>query len=341
MFKINEDLKHRIINKIPADYTPLQKCVFVYGYMCSILEYSTDYYANEELFAPRFQNPKNLEKVDGTSYNQVVCYTFCAIYQSIIESLNLPKVKIVHSVEMDEDGNFEDYHDSIELLIDGVVYNVDATTGVLMNNDLVDQKFENRKIKHFTVLKTGNLPRDSKKAELQQVIDTVYEDLKLTKLSDQYVRQKADEYKKLPLQNRFNLFKKLLQYTPDYSISALNYIQVLKHSLFDRLEYAVPLRRERTKKQYFQLSFVREGTTGEVKSLIFFNPNGYSKEEPNFETLQIYEFSAKSKYLRDTNRNNIYESIVDKRFYDIDGYGNDIVCLDSELINMAIDDSLL
>ena len=72
MFKINETLQHNVISKIPAGYNSLQTCVFVYNYLCSILEYSIDYYANAEIYAPYFTDPKNIVKVDGIKNNEFV-----------------------------------------------------------------------------------------------------------------------------------------------------------------------------------------------------------------------------------------------------------------------------
>ena len=33
----------------------------------------------------------------------------------------------------------------------------------------------------------------------------------------------------------------------------------------------------------------------------------------------------------------LYERIIDKRYYEIEGYGGDVLTLDSNLIQMAID----
>lgn len=342
MFNINETLKQNVISKIPAGYSPLETCVFVYSYLCSTLEYSIEYYGNEELYAPFFQNPKNLLKVDGVSYNKVVCYTFSAIFQTIIESLNLPNVKFKHKVKLNTKGVFDDYHDCPELKIGETVYDVDATTGVLMNNDLADQKFKNRPLQHFSLISVGrNESRLEKQNELDQAIEQVSNDLQLTKLAEQYVVQKGKDYKKLPLENRFRLFKELLSYTPDYSISSLNYLQTIKHALFEFSEYHFSFSKEKNTKQYFQISFVRRGITGEVIILVFYNPKGYNKACPNFDSLEIYEFSAKTKQLKNISRNTLYENIISQTLYEIDGYGNDIVCLDSVEINMAIDSTPL
>ena len=140
-FRINQKLREDIVSKIPKDYTPLETCVLVYFELCHKLRYSMDYYINEEKFIPYFTNPHNLSKVDGEVQKDVVCYTFNAIYQEIIEGLDLPNTSFDYGVQLDDDGSLLDEHDSLLLYVDGVVYNVDATLGVLENNDLIDLRY--------------------------------------------------------------------------------------------------------------------------------------------------------------------------------------------------------
>lgn len=121
---------------------------------------------------------------------------FCAIYKTIIEELKLPNVKVESGEELDENGLFKDYHDYMLLKIDNVIYKADATKAVFHDNDLVDQKFENRPLKQFTLSSVERLcSRTNKQEELNRAIEQVSSDLKLTKLPNNTLFKKAQNIK--------------------------------------------------------------------------------------------------------------------------------------------------
>ena len=331
--EINEDLRQKIISKIPAGLTKVQTCVFVYAELCRTLEYSMDYYVNEKEAVAFYEDPKNLKLIDGESRKDVVCFTFDAIYQEIVNGLELDGTFFTDDCKFDfsHGGKFPNRHHENRLIIDGVEYKIDASYGILSDNDLVDLKFAGRGIKNFNFRDYYGDEDDEDEdlktpeeihAELEEAKKiALQEGSKLETLASDYIAKKGEEYGELVLQERFNLFMKMIKHVPEYSTQSLNYLLNLKNSLFkkDELRSQFPQKAEAASAQNFAMSFVGDMESREVKVIIMFNPKGHQIDkgaENDFDSMQIYELELKDMKTTQYSVDEFVERLNGDRYYD-------------------------
>lgn len=67
---INENLRYFILSRLPEDYTKLEKAIFIYDRLCHYMEYSFDYFLEEDKFKDYYKNVYNLKHVDGKEKQQ-------------------------------------------------------------------------------------------------------------------------------------------------------------------------------------------------------------------------------------------------------------------------------
>ena len=295
--EINEILKNDILNKLPHNYSNLEKALFIYNQLCLRLNYSLEYFLDEEKFTNKFSSLEYIKQVDGKNVCDVVCFTFNAIFVEL-----LIEAKICNETEMYKNRivdvlNKKIYsvHNGLILNIDNVDYYIDATAGVLDKNDLTLLKYSLNKISGWQLYHSKTYSKDHN-IELENAINTVQENIKnLSDLQEKYIQLKVEDetYKKLPIENRIEMFKQNIKNMPDYSILAFNYLIKLKKKLFSKLEVG----REEFNKYYVQLIFALDTMDKEYKAVFFSNKNGYTgiKNKENFDSLEINLISVKNK----------------------------------------------
>ena len=169
-FDINDDLKHNILSDLPKDYSKLEKAILIYKRLCEKLQYSFDYYLEEMKNLNYFRDANNLKFVDGEKNKDVVCFTFNAILTQL-----LLDAKLLNGVDMSfyqvETNTFPAFHDVLTIYIDDIPYYLDATAGVLDNNDLVLSKYSTHKPNGWIC---GYNAPDEHKQILRKALEKVY-----------------------------------------------------------------------------------------------------------------------------------------------------------------------
>ena len=286
--KINETLKNNILSTIPEGYTNLEKALYIYKQLCSKLQYSMDYFVDERSVRNQYKAIENLQFVDGETNKDVVCFTFNAILGELLYEANV--CQRIHFDFGNGSSNFSHFHESVYITLDGKEYDIDATFGILDNNDLTLSKYSFHRPKGWVACEKEN------QELLDMAIDKVYGDeLEHEKTVDEYLRLKAEDesYLHLPFEERVNLFFEMTKDAPDYSILSFNYLLKLKHLLFKEEEFGKNNRIDKM----IDLQFVKDKETNSLKALLFVNPKGYTDDlgYENFDSLSVYEIDMKSK----------------------------------------------
>ena len=237
IYNVNENLKEDIFSRIPSDFTKLEQALFIYNELCHKLNYSLDYYLDEDDCMSFFTNAKNIEKVDGKRIKDVVCYTFDRIFLKLLYDREIISKEdfwdnAAYSLITN---SFSPDHSVMEFGIDGVIYSVDATMGVFKNSDLSQAKFSDYKINGW------NLKRYSAGNEVQEFGNALkkIQNLSTNKaLQDdvfEYLKTKYDnnEFKQISLEDRANIYMDLVcNYGHFKEVKSLSYAYKLKHLMF-------------------------------------------------------------------------------------------------------------
>lgn len=315
-YEINEKLKSKILANLPENYSNLEKALLIYKRLCESLQYSFDYYLDEEAFKPYFTDAENLKKIDGESSKDVVCFTFNAIYAHLLEDANI--VDEVNSSYNQFSKKFSWFHEPVMATIDGTTYTIDSTMGVLDNNDLVLSKYAGHKPNGWKCLYRSDI--EEREAVLQEAIEKVYSENKSFYSAVQdYIslKQNNNELLELPLETRLQMFIDMAM-TVDYSLLGFNNLLKYKHLIFNDNEFGV-MKKNYTIDQYIDLHFAKNKSTNEYTAFLFYNPEGYTNDVgyENFDKLQVIEISVKNKTAKNLSYEEATQLFVDKKFISI------------------------
>ena len=294
IFQINDNLKQDILSNLPENYSNLEKAILIYKRLCEKLQYSLDYYLEERKYESYFMNADNLKFVDGTQNKDVICFTFNAILTQLLFDSG-----VVQGIDLSfyepATNQFYNFHDQLVVCIDGVDYYLDATLGVLDNNDLVLSKYAGHKPDGWICAYNAS---DESKNNLRKALEKVYgENRSLDSKLEKYVTDKNlnDEFLKVPLEERVKMFLELAK-TTDYSLFGFNNLLKYKHLCFSGDEFG-HVKDYVVVDKNIDLVFAKDRDTQEFKAFLFYNPEGYTDDEgyENFDKLQVFEISLKEK----------------------------------------------
>ncbi len=290
MFKINEKLRQDILSGIPQGYSKLKQAIYIYNQLCLTTEYSMPYYIDEKNVREWYQNIDNLQLIDGETRKDVVCFTFNAIYMQLLIDAGLIDEEEHKNVIRYKNNTLSAVHEELELNIDGQKYWVDATKGVLSNNDLVYAKYDDMaSLQGWEVYYDDVRPTNEQYKALEDAIKEVRKDnIDKSVQKMNYLKLKDQEYHKLPLEDRLKLFDELVLETKGYNMGTFNYFLRLKRLLLFNECRAAQL----PEGQKTDVVFAKDAKSGLYKMYVFVNPKGYIDDEgyENFETLQIFQY---------------------------------------------------
>lgn len=313
IIKVNEKLEKDILSRLPKKYSNLEKAIFIYYELCKKLNYSLDYFLNRNLVSDFFVNVDNLKYVNGETNSDVVCFTFNAILAKILYDAKICDENPLNQIHFFEDGLLSDWHDDLRLVIDGEKFSVDATLGVLDNNDLTLSKYS-------TYLLDGwePAPRLHEEKAFDKITKKINNAIKKVQSENQtinnnvseYLRAKTldNSYEELPLDDRVKMFMSALTFTPKYSILSFNYLLKLKHKIFTASEQGI----NEQFKSNIDLIFLKN-KFNEYEAFLFYNQKGYIPDlgYENFDALKIWRVSIKNKTLENLDLNE-FKTLISK-----------------------------
>jgi len=330
MFKVNDGLKKDIESKIPDTDSNLEKAMHIYKNLASKLEYGMDYYLdpkNPEV-VEKYNNIKNIENVDGLENNEVVCSTFSAIYLQLLKDEGIINQEVYDetiqmNMPMEDEEHFEPAtHVALEgLEIDGCVFEIDATHGIIGSSDLLSAKYGENCFTGWKLVATneqeGSDPQkqfdDAQKKfeDLQEQVCADYSEIKEIEKAYRNTKQQEGSIKELPIEQRFPMFLEALKDTPEYSVQSLNHINRLKHLYFKDEEHSAI--KSTTK---VQVQYVKDVENDEYRCILAFNKNGYTnvKGQENFDSLECYDISLKNRRVESCSREELLQKIEEQTY---------------------------
>ena len=122
-FHLDDNIKSKIINSIPKDFSNLERVIYVYTKLCQIFSYDPIYYFKEG--AGNHFDVSNVENYNEEA-DKIVCYEFAYILSDVFKDMGISHIKERNN----EEQKFENSHANISFLVDDFVINADSTTTV-------------------------------------------------------------------------------------------------------------------------------------------------------------------------------------------------------------------
>lgn len=131
-YHLSKDFVDSIIEKIPAEYSDLEKTLYVYYMLCNTLTYDNYYYNDKENRKEHNMVRNNMVSISEKN-NEVVCYQFASALKDILSTLGIRTSNLNYSSNPEK---FADKHQKLEIFVDGLVIDADSTRRGLEVNDL-------------------------------------------------------------------------------------------------------------------------------------------------------------------------------------------------------------
>lgn len=177
--EINPDLEKEILKDMPEEFTSLQKAIYIYIKMCSLLSYDPEYFAVNQRgpLAEKHKDPNMLDMISPIN-NKVVCYEFSWIYGKMLDKLGI-HFQFISTGKSKQNSSYGNGHSRINFRIGKYLVSADAVVSVL-NNDLTNVK-TGRDVKGLTSLNQNQSSKDEFDSQVRKIQMLVFEQQKENK----------------------------------------------------------------------------------------------------------------------------------------------------------------
>lgn len=230
---LNPELIEAITKDIPANYSTLEKAIFIYIKMCKILSYNDEFFAAKQrgLAAEKHRMIDYIETI-SPQFPEVVCYEFNAIYAKMLHSLGINFQRECFSWK----NKYGDGHENLSFRVGKYIIEADSSRHIL-TSDLFNAKVGNS----IKGLKCRNQNFDTY-MDFDEILRKVYKDIK--KEDKSTFSEALKEYEELtnakqahiPFNTRFDLFLEKIRTSSFNGLNIMSYILRLVNVLFTEEE---------------------------------------------------------------------------------------------------------
>ena len=230
---LNPELIEAITKDIPANYSTLEKAIFIYIKMCKILSYNDEFFAAKQrgLAAEKHRMIDYIETI-SPPFPEVVCYEFNAIYAKMLHSLGINFQRECFSWK----NKYGDGHENLSFRVGKYIIEADSSRQIL-TGDLFNAKVGNS----IKGLKCRNQNFDTY-MDFDEILRKVYKDIK--KEDKSTFSEALKEYEELtnakqahiPFNTRFDLFLEKIRTSSFNGLNIMSYILRLVNVLFTEEE---------------------------------------------------------------------------------------------------------
>lgn len=230
---LNPELIEAITKDIPANYSTLEKAIFIYIKMCKILSYNDEFFAAKQrgLAAEKHRMIDYIETI-SPQFPEVVCYEFNAIYAKMLHSLGINFQRECFSWK----NKYGDGHENLSFRVGKYIIEADSSRHIL-TGDLFNAKVGNS----IKGLKCRNQKFDTY-MDFDEILRKVYKDIK--KEDKSTFSEALKEYEELtnakqahiPFNTRFDLFLEKIRTSSFNGLNIMSYILRLVNVLFTEEE---------------------------------------------------------------------------------------------------------
>lgn len=230
---LNPKLIEAITKDIPANYSTLEKAIFIYIKMCKILSYNDEFFAAKQrgLAAEKHRMIDYIETI-SPQFPEVVCYEFNAIYAKMLHSLGINFQRECFSWK----NKYGDGHENLSFRVGKYIIEADSSRKIL-TGDLFNAKVGNS----IKGLKCRNQNFDTY-MDFDEILRKVYKDIK--KEDKSTFSEALKEYEELtnakqahiPFNTRFDIFLEKIRTSSFNGLNIMSYILRLVNVLFTEEE---------------------------------------------------------------------------------------------------------
>lgn len=230
---LNPELIEAITKDIPANYSTLEKAIFIYIKMCKILSYNDEFFAAKQrgLAAEKHRMIDYIETI-SPQFPEVVCYEFNAIYAKMLHSLGINFQRECFSWK----NKYGDGHENLSFRVGKYIIEADSSRHIL-TGDLFNAKVGSS----IKGLKCRNQNFDTY-MDFDEILRKVYKDIKkedkstFSEALKEYEELTNAKQARIPFNTRFDLFLEKIRTSSFNGLNIMSYILRLVNVLFTEEE---------------------------------------------------------------------------------------------------------
>lgn len=230
---LNPELIEAITKDIPANYSTLEKAIFIYIKMCKILSYNDEFFAAKQrgLAAEKHRMIDYIETI-SPQFPEVVCYEFNAIYAKMLHSLGINFQRECFSWK----NKYGDGHENLSFRVGKYIIEADSSRKIL-TGDLFNAKVGSS----IKGLKCRNQNFDTY-MDFDEILRKVYKDIKkedkstFSEALKEYEELTNAKQARIPFNTRFDLFLEKIRTSSFNGLNIMSYILRLVNVLFTEEE---------------------------------------------------------------------------------------------------------
>lgn len=260
---INDNLSNEIINSIPAEFTKLEKTIYVYSKLCKLLSYDSVYFINEDKSSD-IMAIDNIDKFDQNN-NSVVCHHFAYMLSDILRKIGVEDIEENMTIIQLNGREQFNGHSNIRYCIDGNVIFADSTKTVV-GGDLANHKFQSS----LNGIRC-ELYNENKQLEFQNAKSKVEKYIEYEDLNNNAKLPNKDECDMLSMNEKYILFNNLICEIDLYGINLISYANSLIQLLDLNINTKIMYRSENLEDILLNVeldSYLEDGSTQKISYLI-------------------------------------------------------------------------
>lgn len=297
-FELNDELYNEVVKNMPQNMTNIEKTIYIYLKLCTLLTYDEEYYASkqDDEVNKRHIDISKLSDID-LSNNEVICYEFNAIFAKILDRFGY-KFKI----QLQSDECLEYGHTSLYYICDEYVISADSVTSILCG-DLQLAKRGKMPVGLKCLNNSSDICREFNYAleEMTELIkDQTYKtNSNFRKILDEYLSLTQPKQFDISINRKIEMFFELLFKSNLTGMDAIGYITTLVMGIFDE-----------NVKKCMSVTIVTENIDNHLKPTVIFTINNDINDYNN----NIYICFNPPNNLRRFNRDEMQNLFDNKNF---------------------------
>lgn len=276
-FRINEDLKNKLIEELPSNFTKTQQIYYIYRRLCQILTYDESYFAGSQrrMYEINHSDIKRINKINESN-SIIVCYETAAILACFCKELKIP-FRVLSYEKTASVSKYGSEHLSVEVKVDNYVIGMDPTTG-LINSDLTYEKVKGY-VQSFWSNNKSQRERDNLEKELafvDEVLISKTRELGYDLIHEKIKKLQKTKYETETLRERTDILINIILNNHLPKIDSLRYVLDCYYAIFSN-GYNDFARIDFT--SYYDLNCGRR--IPKVAYVIVYNENKLTKDSTN------------------------------------------------------------
>ncbi len=230
--EINPDFEKDVLKDMPEDLSLLEKCLYIYVKLCTLLSYDEEYFAlnQEGEVLEKHKDYKNVEKITKEN-NRVTCYEFNLLYTKFLSKLKV-NFQSSYRNHLDEEG-YGKAHVELGFRVGKYLVFADSVESIL-EGDIANSKI-NQRVSGLRALNKNSNTQEEFDNALNKVYKVIYKGNKKETFDDivKEYQKKTNNYHDIAFDDKVRIFLDKLNSIDYQGVDAMSYILHLKRIIFN------------------------------------------------------------------------------------------------------------